>query len=121
MSKISLALLVILAALPDAIATAGTLQLSVSGQLSGSDVSVSPLVVPDGLFALSFNFDSNTVPSNVSSGGFDLQFSNFSYKLNNIALNIVPDFIRLLSAASGGLLTVFFGPESGFLNGIPIP
>lgn len=111
----------LLAAVAATSAGAAPILLSVSGQFSNSDVAVSPLVVPNGTFSLSFVFDSDPLPSNVTSGGFDVPFWAFGYELNNVAVNVAPSFIRFWSAGSGGLFSVFFGPESGFINGIPIP
>ena len=103
------------------LANASTLVVSASGQFSNTDVSAPPLETPGGIFAFRFTVDSNPVVSNVSPSGFDVSFTNFVYQLNNAPVNVAPDAIRFFTAANGGLFTLFFGPESGFVNGVPIP
>jgi hypothetical protein len=41
--------------------------------------------------------------------------------LNGANVAVAPASIRFYNNAAGGLFTLFFGPESGFLNGQPIP
>lgn len=106
-------------------ANAAPILLSVSGQFSdidtNPDIVPNDLIVPDGIFSLSFVFDSNPTPSDVTVGGFNAPFSNFQYFLNNVPVNVTPDFVRFWTTPTGGLFTVFFGPTSGFVNGVPIP
>jgi hypothetical protein len=103
------------------LASASTLVITGSGQFSSTDVPAPPLAQPGAVFAFSFSIDSNPIVSNATSLGFDVEFQNFVYKLNNAIVNVTPDDIRFSTAANGGLFTLFFGPESGFLNGVPIP
>jgi hypothetical protein len=41
--------------------------------------------------------------------------------LNGGSVAATPQFIRFYTNAGGGLFTLFFGPETGFSNGQPIP
>src|SRR5215813_15025015 len=116
MSQLLLSLLI--AACP---ACASTLVISASGQFSSGNTPAPPLELPNAAFAFSFSMDSNPAVSNVTNLGFDIAFQNFVYRLNNVIVNAVPAEIRFSTAANGGLFTLFFGPESGFLNGVPIP
>ena len=65
--------------------------------------------------------DSNPVASNVDQLGFDAPFTDFTYSLNNSVVAASPASIRFSTDSDLGLFTVFFGPESGFSNGVPIP
>src|SRR5215471_2030447 len=116
MSKLLLSLLIALCP-----AGASTIVISASGQFSSGNTPAPPLELPNAAFAFSFSVDSNPVVSNVTNLGFDVEFQNFVYRLNNVMVNAVPSEIRFSTAANGGLFTLFFGPESGFLNGMPIP
>jgi hypothetical protein len=101
-------------------AHAETLTVSVSGQF-GSEVTTDQLAAPDASWALSFEVDSSPAASNSDALGFDAPFSDFSYMLNGSAVAVSPGEIRFFTSADGGLFTVFFGPETGFNNGMPIP
>jgi hypothetical protein len=95
-------------------ANAGTLLfLSASGQFSSSDAADS-LVVPNGIFSLSFAVDSNPAPlaQSVNAVSFDVPVEDFSYKLNNVQVSVVPSEITFFALADGGLFNVAIG--SGF-------
>jgi hypothetical protein len=87
------------------------LTVSASGQFSGSDVADSSLVAPNGVFSLSFVLDSNPTPlaGTVTSLSFDAPLLGFTYKLNDIAVNITPSEISFNTLANGGLFDVTFG------------
>jgi len=76
---------------------------------------------PNKTWAISFNLDSNPVAGNTDLLGFDAPFSHFTYTLNGSGLAVSPSFIRFSTAGNLGLFTLFFGPESGYLKGNPIP
>lgn len=107
------------------IASANPILFSVSGQFSDADENpdlvANTLVAPDAVFSLSFLIQGNPVSSDVTAGGFNVPFSDFRYQLNNVPVNVTPDFIRFWTTPAGGLFSVFFGPTTGFINGIPIP
>jgi YD repeat-containing protein len=94
--------------------------ITVSGQF-GSGLSADQLAAPDALWALSFDVDANPAAANPDMFGFDAPFSDFSYMLNGSAVAVSPGEIRFFTSADGGLFTIFFGPETGFNNGMPIP
>jgi RHS repeat-associated protein len=94
--------------------------VSVSGQF-GSGVTADQLAAPDGTWALSFDVDSNPAATNTDAFSFDAPFSDFTYLLNGSAVAVSPQSIRLYESGDGGLFTLFFGPETGFFNGMPIP
>lgn len=114
-----------LIALVASFASASPILVSVSGQFSdldeNPDIVANDLIAPDGIFSLRFIVDSNPTPSDSLVGGFDLLFSSFQYELNSTPVNVTPDFIRFFTTPAGGLFSVFFGPKTGFLNGVPIP
>jgi hypothetical protein len=87
------------------------LSVSVSGQFSGSDVADSSLVAPNGKFSLNFYVDSNPTPlaGTVTSLSFDVPVDGFSYKLNNVLVNVTPSEITFNTLANGGLFDVTFG------------
>ena len=99
---------------------AASLQFSASGQF-GSAVTPTQLSGPDATWNLSFVVDSNPAAGNVDQSGFDAPFTDFIYSLNNSVAAASPASIRFYPASNLGLFTVFFGPESGFSNGAPIP
>jgi hypothetical protein len=101
-------------------ASASTLTVSVSGQF-GSGVIADQLAASDGTWALSFDVDSIAAATNTDMFSFDAPFSDFSYLLNGSAVAVSPQSIRFFDSGDGGLFTVFFGPETGFFNGMPIP
>jgi hypothetical protein len=101
-------------------ARADTLLVSVSGQF-GAGVTADQLAAPDATWALRFDVDSNPVAANTDFFSFDTPFSSFTYLLNGSPLAVTPQSIRFFDSSDGGLLTVFFGPETGFVNGTPIP
>jgi hypothetical protein len=110
-----------IAALVATTAGAAPITISVSGQFPSSITAVPPLAAPNATFSISFVVDSNPTPSNMTSTGFDAPFSGFSYRLNGAPVGSTAQFIRFFTASDNGLFSVFFGPESGFMNGIPIP
>lgn len=100
--------------------SATTLLFSVAGQFSSS-VTASPLAAPNAPWRLSFTVDSNPSAGNIDQLGFDTPFSNFSYLLNNSSVAAAPSIIRFFTTGNLGMFTVFFGPESGYSNNVPIP
>jgi hypothetical protein len=94
--------------------------VSASGEFT-SAVSADQLAAPSETWALSFEVDSNPTAAHPDEFGFDAPFSDFSYTLNGSAVAVTPESIRFYTSSDGGLFTVFFGPESGFFNGMPIP
>jgi hypothetical protein len=91
-------------------ASASTLYVSASGRFSSSDIA-DPLVSPNGQFTLRFAVDSNPTPltGSVTSLGFDLPVTAFSYVLNGGAVNATPTEIRFNTLANGGLFDISFG------------
>lgn len=100
--------------------TAAPLAVSVSGQF-GVAVTADSLAGPGDSWTISFDIDSSPVTANADALGFDAPFSDFSYLLNGSAVAVSPESIRLYTTTGGGLFTVFFGSETGFYNGQPIP
>jgi hypothetical protein len=100
--------------------TASPLTVSVSGQF-GAGVTADQLAAPDGTWALSFDVDSNPAAANTDMFSFDAPFSDFSYLLNGSAIAVSPESSRFFTSDDGGLFTLFFGPETGFFDGMPIP
>jgi hypothetical protein len=92
------------------IASANILSVSANGTFSGSDVS-GPLIIPDSAFSLSFAVDDHPTPlgGSVSSLGFDVPVSSFTYMLNGSAVAATPSEIRFSTSANGGLFDVIFG------------
>ena len=70
---------------------------------------------------MQFVIDSNPSANNVDTLGFDAPFTSFSYQLAGTQVNTSPGEVRFSTASNGGLFTVYFGPESGYSNGTPIP
>ena len=104
------------------LAHASTLLVSVSGQFSSpSGNQVSQLWAPNATWSLSFDVESNPTASNTNTVGFDAPFSDFSYELNGSGVAASPASIRFATTGGLGLFTLFFGPESGYSNGNPIP
>ena len=101
-------------------ACADTLTVSADGQFSSS-VIADQLAAPRGSWSLSFSVDSNPAVSNADALGFDAAFNNFSYTLDGATVAVTPGEIRFATGGNLGLFTVYFGPETGFLNGSPIP
>ncbi len=106
--------------LATASARADLLTVSVSGQF-GAGVTADELAASSGLWALSFEIDSNPAAADTDAFSFDAPFSDFSYLLNGSPVAVSPDSIRFFDSSDGGLFTLFFGPETGFMNGVPIP
>jgi len=100
--------------------SADTLTVSVSG-LFGAGVTADQLAAPGGLWALSFEVDSDPAAANTDMFGFDAPFSDFSYLLDGSPVAVTPESIRFFTSDDGGLFTVYFGPETGFYDGMPIP
>ncbi len=104
------------------LARASTLAVSVSGQFSSPQGNqASQLWAPNAKWSLSFATNSNPSVSNTDLLGFDAPFSQFSYQLNGSNVAAAPTSIRFATAGNLGLFTLFFGPESGYSNGNPIP
>ena len=101
-------------------ASAATIALSTSGTFASSD-SPGLLVAPNARWTFGFTVDSNPMAGNVSALGFDAPFQAFNYTLNGVPVAVSPASIRFATLANQGLFTLFFGPESGFMNGVPIP
>jgi hypothetical protein len=102
------------------IASATPLYVSAGGQFASSDTA-GQLVAPNGLFRLQFVVDTNPSPlaGSVTTLGFDVPFSFFSYTLNGNTVNTAPSEIHFNTAANGGLFDIFFGsginaPELSF-------
>jgi hypothetical protein len=87
----------------------------------GPGVTADQLAAPNALWALSFEVDTTPAAANPDVFGFDTPFTDFSYMLNGLAVAVTPESIRFYTSADGGLFTIFFGPETGFFNGMPIP
>ncbi len=109
MSKTS-ALLLVMSIAGCGIASADTLDVSVSGQFSNSDIA-GPLVAPDGIFNLSFVVDSNPTPEagTVTVNSFDAPITDFSYTLDGAPISATPSEITFETLANGGLFNVTFG------------
>ena len=91
---------------------AAPLTVAANGVFLSSD-SPTASATPSATWRLMFSVDNQPKATNAGSSSFDVPFSNFSYLLNGNAVSISPESIRLYSAATSGLFTVFFGPESG--------
>ena len=102
------------------IARADTLNVSVSGTF-GAGVTTDAIAAPAESWALGFDVDMHPAPANPDVLGFDAPFSNFTYTLNGAAVAVTPEEVRFETTGDLGLFTVYFGPESGFVNGSPIP
>ena len=92
-------------------AQASTLAVSVSGQFSALPSTPTQLWAPKGSFSLSFNVNSTPLVNNVTSVGFDPQFSNFAYQLNGARVAATPSAMTFSTLGNGGLFTLFFGLE----------
>ncbi len=104
------------------LAYADTLLVSVAGQFSSEVGSqATQLWAPNGAWSLSFEVDRNLAASNTDTLGFDAPFSHFRYQLNGSSVATSPASIRFDTTGNLGLFTLFFGPESGYSNGNPIP
>ena len=112
-------LLLILCALAVS-ATGTTLYVQASGEFT-SGVTADDMAVPGDTWLLSFDVDSNPVAGNPDSLGFDAPFSNFTYTVGGSPVSVTPGEIRFFTSDNGGLFTIYFGPETGFDNGQPIP
>jgi hypothetical protein len=96
------------------------LTLSVTGQFSNS-VSATATAAPNGIWSLDFGMDSSPSVFNISGDDFDVAFSDLHYALNGMMISENAEHIRFYSANNGGLFSIFFGPELGFVGEIPIP
>lgn len=101
-------------------ASGSVLTLSVSGQFSNS-AKPTLLASPNQIWSLQLDVESSPLISNSSGGDFDIAFSNFRYTLGGIRTAVFPESVRFYSSAGHGLFSVFFGPQTGFSDGIPIP
>jgi hypothetical protein len=81
-----------------------------SGVFSSTDTP-GTLVAPGGTFSFSFDVPSTggAVTSTVTSDGFDVAFTNFSYKLNGATVNLTPSDINFDTLGNGGGFDVTFG------------
>jgi hypothetical protein len=109
MSKTS-ALLLVMSIAGCGIASADTLDVSVSGQFSASDTA-GQLVSPDGIFNLSFVVDSTPTPEagTVTVNSFDVPITDFSYTLDGTPVSATPSELTFETLANGGLFNVTFG------------
>jgi hypothetical protein len=91
-------------------ANASVLFITESGVFSSTDTP-NTLVAPGGTFSISFDVPSTggAVSSTVTSAGFDVAFSNFSYKLNGATVNATPSDINFDTLGNGGGFEVDFG------------
>jgi len=99
---------------------ASSLAVSVSGVFDSS-IAAGPLAAPNEPFSISFIMSTNPVVTNSTSTGFDVPFSSFRYTLNNTTVNMPAQYIEFFTGSSNGLLTFFFGPQSGYQGTTPIP
>jgi len=102
---------------------ADAIRFSLAGQFSPTGVNADQLAAPGENWTLSFKLSIPPQTANITSTGFDAAFSNFTYTLNGSTVNVAPQEIRFFTSggAENGLFNIYFGPESGFLNGTPIP
>jgi hypothetical protein len=93
-----------------AIAGAGTIDFTVSGQFSSSDVANPPIVSPNGLFNISFSLSSTPTPvsGSVTSLSFDV-LPGGTYTLNGVPAGVSPSEITFYTLANGGAFAVTFG------------
>src|SRR4051794_4962605 len=91
-------------------ADAVPLYISASGQFASSDVA-GQLVAPNGLFRFQFVVDSSPTPlsGSVTTIGFSVPGSDFSYMLNGASVAAIPSEIRFNTLANGGLYDIRFG------------
>jgi RHS repeat-associated protein len=100
-------------------ASANVFMVSAAGQF-GSGVIADQLAAPNASWGVTFAVNSDPAAANTDAFGFDAPFSDFSYRLNGSALAVAPESIRFFTSDDRGLFTVFFGPETGFFDGMPI-
>lgn len=98
-----------------ALGSAASLQVSVSGVFDSSIVA-GPLAAPNETFSVSFIINSTPAASSVTTAGFDVPFSNFTYTLNGTVVNVPAQEIEFFNTANNGLFTLFFGPQSGYTS-----
>ena len=67
---------------------------------------------PSAAWTFDFQADSNPAVLEVGNGGFNFEFSNFSYSLNSLPVAITPTFIRFFSAPNGGGFEICFSGTS---------
>jgi hypothetical protein len=91
-------------------ANASVLLITESGVFSSTDTP-NALVAPGGTFSFSFDVPNTggALSSTVTSLGFDVAFSNFSYKLNGATVNATPTDINFDTLGNGGGFEVDFG------------
>ena len=96
--------------------------VSASGQFSNpAGNQADQLWAPNGIWALSFDVSSSPAVSNTTTLSFDVPVTQFTYKLNGATVAAAPSNISFYTSGDGGLFTLFFGSESGSVNGVPIP
>jgi hypothetical protein len=88
-------------------AHANTISYSDSGTFSAS-VPSSEFSGPSEPWTFDFEADANPAVSDVGMGGFDFEFSDFSYSLDGSPVAITPTFIRFFSATNGGGFEICF-------------
>lgn len=104
------------------VAHASDLVVAVSGQFSNpAGDQASTLWAPNATWSLSFDVNSSPAVTNTTTLGFDVPVSQFTYKLNGATVSDAPTNITFSTAGNGGLFTLYFGSESGYVNGMPIP
>jgi hypothetical protein len=103
-------LLIVGAFMAASAANASVLFITESGVFSSADMP-NTLVAPGGTFSFSFDVPSTggAVTSTVTSAGFDVTFSNFSYKLNGATVSATPSDINFDTLGNGGGFELDFG------------
>ena len=101
---------------------ASTLTVSASGKFSSpAGNQAGQLWAPNATWAFSFNVNSSQAVTNTTAVSFDIPVSQFTYTLNGVSVATAASFITFDTSSNLGLFTLYFGPESGYLNGSPIP
>jgi hypothetical protein len=90
-------------------AHAATISYTDSGTFTPSTPS-SAFTAPSATWAFAFQADMNPKVLEFGNGGFDFEFSNFSYSLNGSPVAITPTAIRFFTAANGGGFFICIGP-----------
>jgi PEP-CTERM motif len=109
--KTSIKWLLPLVALCSASAHANTITYSDSGTFSAS-IPNSTFSAPSDTWSFAFQADSEPTVSEAGMGGFDFEFSNFSYTLDGSPVAITPTFVRFFSAGNGGGFEICFSGMS---------
>ncbi len=86
--------------------SASTLEISMGGTFNSQTIPTS-WAAPDASWTMSFDIDSNPIPTSSYAGvGFDAPISNFVYTLNGSAISIGPADILFLSNTWNGPMAV---------------